>query len=324
MKVLHPAPLELELLQRIRDALEPGIAFHAAPDADTRALAPEIDGIVGGRIDPDLLANTERLRFQLVPYAGIPVQDRDQLRERPDVQLYNSHFNAGSTAEHAWALLLAVARSLVAASNSLAHGDWSRRYRGPYSLDLAGKNLLVVGHGHVGRRVAEFGRAFSMRVSAIRRHPGHAEGLTRLGGPEDLASMLPDADAVILCLPDTPDTDGIMDEQAFLAMKPGALIINVGRGGSIREEAFIAALESGRLGGAGIDTWWRYPAGLREAESTPPLSVDPARFPNLVLSPHRASHSAGREEARMDDIARILNDIGAGRPPRAVDRRLWY
>lgn len=316
-----------ELQARLRAALNPDLSLHHAPRTPTDellALAPRLDGVVGGRVPPELLAAASRLRFQVIPYAGVPARDRTQLAERPEVLLYNSHYNAGPTAEHAWALLLAVAKRIVPCSARLARGDWTPRYEGPLSTRLEGKRLLLLGYGAVGRRLAGIGRAFGMRVSAVRRRPGEAGELERLGGPDDLPVMLADADAIVCCLPDTPGTEGLLGPEEFVAVKPGALLVNVGRGTAIDEDAFVAALESGRLGGAGIDTWWRYPESVGARAETPPAHHDLERFENLVLSPHRASHAAGREEDRLDDVARILNAIAAGSPPPVVDRKHWY
>lgn len=327
MIVLHYGALESAHETRLRERLGDGVDLQVLPREDrdaALALAPRLDGIVGGRIPPELLAAARALRFQLIPYAGVPAQDRAQLAGRPALRLYNSHYNAAPTAEHAWALLLAAAKRVVPASDRLARGDWTPRYEGPLSLRLAGRRLLIVGYGAIGRILAGYGRAFDMSVSAVNRRGGDAEGLERLGGPEDLPGLLTEADAVICCLPDTPATAGLIGATAFAALKPGAVLVNVGRGTALDEDAFFAALASGRLGAAAIDTWWRYPESAAARRETPPSHHDLDRFENLVLSPHRASHVAGREEARMDDIARILNAIAAGAPPRAVDREHWY
>ena len=327
MDVLYLGELVATKEQRLRGALPADLRLHLLSREQldqALALAPQLDGIVGGQLPPALLAAAARLHFQLIPWAGVPRQDRSQLASRPEVALYCSHFNAGPTAEHAWALLLAAAKRLLPMSERLARGDWRPRYEGPWSAQLEGRELLILGYGAVGRRLAAYGRAFGMRVSAVRRSPGTAPELDRLGTLADLSALLPAADAVICCLPDTEACTGALGAAEFALMKPGALLVNVGRGPAIDEAAFYAALDQGPLGAAGIDTWWRYPENPAAAGATQPGAIDPGGRENLVLSPHRASHVQGREDARLDAVAALLRDIARGTPPQAVDREHWY
>jgi len=327
MNVLYLDELAPAQQERLRAALPGDLRLHILPRAalaEALALAPALEGIVGGQLPPALLAAATRLRFQLIPWAGVPRQDRAQLATRPEVTLYCSHFNAAPTAEHAWALLLAAAKRLLPMSERLARGDWRPRYEGPASATLAGGRLLLLGYGAIGRHLAAYGRAFGMQVSAVRRRPGAAPELERLGTLAELPALLPAADAIICCLPDTEACTGVLGAAEFALMKPGALLVNVGRGSAIDEAAFYAALDHGPLGAAGIDTWWRYPRDLAAAAATRPGTIDPAGRENLVLSPHRASHVAGREEARLDAVAALLGNIARGTAPRPVDREHWY
>ena len=189
---------------------------------------------------------------------------------------------------------------------------------------MAGARLLVLGHGAVGGRVAAIGRAFGMRVDAVTRHGQPAPGLERTGTTAALRALLAEADAIVCCLPDTPATAGLLNAAAFAAMKPGAVFVNVGRGACVDEGALHDALTGGRLGAAGLDTWWRYPTVPEERAACPPGRRDWAGVENVVLSPHRASHAEGREEARMDALAALLNAIARGAPPRPVDLAEGY
>lgn len=325
MIVLHYHPLDGPLADRLRAALDPGIDLRVpGPGVNLDALAPLCDGVIAGRLSFDWLRAARNLRFQVVPYAGVPAQDRTQVAMLPAVTLYNSHFNADVTAEHAWALLLAAAKRLLPAHARLARGDWTPRYDGPLSARLAGARLLVLGHGAVGGRVAAIGRAFGMRVDAVTRHGQPAPGLERTGTTAALRALLAEADAIVCCLPDTPATAGLLNAAAFAAMKPGAVFVNVGRGACVDEGALHDALTGGRLGAAGLDTWWRYPTVPEERAACPPGRRDWAGVENVVLSPHRASHAEGREEARMDELAALLNAIARGAPPRPVDLAEGY
>ena len=107
-------------------------------------------------------------------------------------------------------------------------------------------------------------------------------------------------------------------------MKRGVLFVNVGRGAAVDENAFHDAMRSGRVGAAGIDTWWNYPRGDEEIKNTAPSRHPLSDLDNLVMSPHRASHIETRERDRARAVATILNDIAEGRPVEVVDRDAWY
>jgi len=160
-----------------------------------------------------------------------------------------------------------------------------------------------------------------------RRGAGEAEaagGAHTVGAWADLPRLLPEADAVILSLPGTERTRGLFGRAEFAAMKPGAVFVNVGRGETVDEDAFADALRTGRLGAAGVDTWWRYPESRAAAAATPPSRHDLSSFENLVMSPHRASHVDGREDDRLAALAALLRALAAGRPPAPVDREAGY
>jgi phosphoglycerate dehydrogenase-like enzyme len=313
--------------EQLRSSLGDDFELKWAPwsaDAEALATAAWCEVIVGGRVPREMLDAASRLRAVVIPYAGIPAQDRANLQDFPDVLLLNSHYNARYAAEHAWALLLAAAKRIVPAHEGLRRGDWSVRYGEDQSLGLAGKTLLLVGYGAIGRALAGMGRAFGMRVIAIRRRPLEAPELDAVGGEADLPRFLAEAEALICSLPGTGSSAGRLGEPEFAALKPGALFVNVGRGTAVCEDAFFAALASGRIGAAGIDTWWRYPESPAERVSTEPSRHPLAEFDNLVFSPHRASHVAGRETARIDALLEILRSLAAGEPQSVVDRTHWY
>src|SRR5690606_17293052 len=136
-------------------------------------------------------------------------------------------------ADHAFAMLLAQTRNLRAYAQHQAEGKWSRESgeATPRSSSLAGRTMLVVGLGGIGGEIAQRAHGFGMRVTAIRRSDTPApEYVARLGHAADLLEMLKEADVVAICLPLTPETEGIFDAEAFAAMKPGAFLINIARG----------------------------------------------------------------------------------------------
>jgi phosphoglycerate dehydrogenase-like enzyme len=279
---------------------------------------------VGGVVPAGFLEAATSLRYWIVPFAGIPTATRAALSRQPDLIVLNSHFNAAFVAEHAWALLLASAKQIVPVSELLRAGDWRPRYADPTARFLGGSTLLLLGYGAIGRALLPLARGLGMRVLAIKRTPGTAPELDALGTREDLHAWLPRVDAIIVSLPATPPTNGYLGPAEFACMKRGTLLVNVGRGSAIDEEAFHDALASGLLGGAGIDTWWNYPADEAARAHTPPSRFDLSSYDHLVFSPHRASHVLGRPNDRFAALGEILRSIADGKPIHPVDLQAGY
>lgn len=291
---------------------------------DPAGLAASAQIAIGGFVPRGFLEAAPRLGWWIVPFAGIPAATRESLRARPGLAVVNSHFNAGYTAEHAFTLLLTLMKRILPGHEGLRRGDWRMRYEEAGSAELRGTRLLLIGYGAIGRAIVPWARAFGMRVSAIRRTPAPAPELDAVGTRADLPAFLAEADAIIAALPATPDTESFLGEAEFAALRPGAFLVNVGRGPAIDEAALHAALSSGRLGGAAIDTWWVYPADAPSRSCTPPSRLRFSEFANFVFSPHRASHVRERDEARIEDLARLLRAIIAGTPVNVVDLEAGY
>ena len=322
MKVLYYSNLEPELYQILKQNLFEGISIEILPDGlsdEINANADKFDVVVGARIPREFLDNANNLKYFVIPFVGVPPQDLKNLEELQRLTVINSHFNARYTAEHAWALLLASAKNLVRIHEKLKQNDWTPRYEHDWSLGLAGKTLLLLGYGAIGKTIAEFAKAFRMKIIAIKRTPGNDENIDFIGTHEDLFNVLPDADFIISTLPGSKLTENMLSYDEFAAMKEGVHIVNVGRGPVINEQALFDGLQSGKVGGAAIDTWWNYPKTAEDRKNTSPTNLDFKQFPNFIYSPHRASHVFGREIERMKDIAEILNSIHAGSPKNIVN-----
>ncbi len=187
--------------------------------------------------------------------------------------------------------------------------DQARRHWERYAAtDLEGRTLAVVGLGNVGEMVAQMAKGLGMRTIGTRAR-GTSDAVDQFFLPEQLHTMLAEADVVVLIVPHTPTTDQMIDAAALAAMKPGAYLINIARGAVIDEDALIAALQSGHLGGAALDVF-----------ATEPLPTERPlwKMPNVLVSPHSASTS-DRENARLtaifcDNLRRYL----AGEPLRNV------
>lgn len=242
-----------------------------------------LDGVdvicpVGARITGAVL---ETGAFGLVHQFGVGLEKVDVARAT-DLGVLVSRIpgdaggNADSVAEIAVLHLLALSRRLDAARSALAAGRWTAR---PTGISLHGATVVIVGLGTIGIAVAARLAPFGTRLLGVRARPalGGPPGVERVTGPDELPGLLAVADAVICCAMFTGSNAGMFGTAAFGAMKPGALFVNVARGGLVDEDALLAALESGRLSGAGLDVHAREP---------PDPSSALLRHPLVLATPH--------------------------------------
>ncbi|NHH84995.1 D-2-hydroxyacid dehydrogenase [Cobetia sp. MB87] len=220
-----------------------------------------------------------------------------------NVNAYGTH----SVAQHTWMLLLALAGRLPEYQTDIAAGEWQRSptfcLMGRPVVQLFGKHLVIVGKGELGTAVGRLAEAFGMHVTFAAR-PGTAPTAERPA----LESLLPQADAISLHCPLTPETQHLIDEQALAAMKPGALLVNCARGGIIDEDAALEALATGQLGGLAVDSLPEEPPReghslLSALESQHHSASTPL---NLIVTPHNAWIS---QEARQNMLDLSLANI---------------
>jgi len=287
--VLNLAPQLLPALQ----AAAPGVELLPVSNAaEAVALAKEADAVLG-LCTPELLAAGPNIRWIQSYSAGVErCVAIPALRER-DILLTNMQRVAGPVmAEHVMALMLAYARGLHFYIPERMAGRWTRELPPPgRMLSLEGKTVLVVGLGGIGVEVAKRAHALGMRVVATRA--SGREGppfVSYVGLPDELLKLAAEADFVVNTAPLTPATTGMFDAKFFAAVKPGAFFVNVGRGGSVVQKELVAALESGRLGGAGLD--------VTDPE---PLPADSPlwKMQNVILTPHVSAQSDLGDEVRF-------------------------
>jgi len=268
---------------------------------------PETAIYINGSITPEQIAACPNLRALIIPFAGVPARTRDLLLNHPHIAVHNLHHNAPETAEVALALMLAVAKNIPLMHEALRRQDWSPGYDENLAVRLEGKTALIIGFGRIGHRIARGCLALGMDVIVIKRSVEQSD-IVEYRTMEDLHRSLAEADIIHLAAPATPETQGMLGPAEFAAMKPGAILVNIARAALVDEDALFEALQSGRLRGAGIDVWYRYPASDdADAIYNAPFANRPFHeLPNVVLSPHRGGASAEVEEARVAALAELL------------------
>lgn len=223
--------------------------------------------------------------------------------ERRGIQVANvTGYGTASVAQHTLMMMLALATRLPRYQQEVAHHRWEQA---PFfcmmnhtTMQLAGKHLVIVGSGELGRAVAELAMAFGMKVSFSAR-PGNPNDVR-----PSLDSLLPTADVVSLHCPLTPETRYLLDRQRLALLPPHALLINCGRGGLIDEEAALEALQAQRLGGLGVDVLPVEPP----IKGHPLIDALASGQHNLVVTPHNAWIAP---EARQNIISLTADNIRA-------------
>jgi phosphoglycerate dehydrogenase-like enzyme len=285
-----------------------GIAHVEVRSAEELARAlPEADVLVVSMLwRNELAAAAGKLRLIQSISAGTDQYDKAVLGQRGIRLASAAGVNAEAVAEHAMALILALARRLgEARDNQRARhwrgmiGDLARR-----EDQLTGKTLLVVGLGRIGSRLARLAKAFDMRVIATRRDPAAgAAGADAVHGNDRLPALLGEADIVALTCPLTPDTERLIDAAALAAMKPSAHLVNVARGRVVDEPALMAALAAGRLGAAALDV---------TVEEPLPAASPLWSLPNVLITPHTAGETRAYEDGVIDLLLANMERLRRG------------
>jgi phosphoglycerate dehydrogenase-like enzyme len=298
-KVVVTRPLDQTRLRKITDRvprielLYASDLFMAERNGDYSskerfdAILSQAD-VVSGRWPPEnVIARAPRLQWVHSMLAGV---DHDLYRDifRKGIIVTSSKGLHGTQASE---LVLGMMLMLAKQAPRCFEHKLERRWERFFPLLLNSKTLGVVGLGNIGKEVARLGKAFGMRVMAVRRstrRPTRAKNVDALLPKDQLKALLSESDFVVITLPSTPETEKIISEQEIGWMKPDACIINVARGSVIDENALVRALEEGRIAGAGLDAFAREPL--------PPESRLWA-LPNVVITPH-----IGGAREDMDDI----------------------
>ena len=274
---------------------------------DLKARIAEVDVLLcSGLWRNELIPAAPRLAFIQSISAGTDQYSRDALGAAGIRVASAQGVNERAVAEHAIALILAMARQIPEARDNQTATKW-RGMIGDLSQredELGGKTLLIAGMGRIGSRLATLAKAFDMRVIATRRDPSKGAGAAdRVVGDEGLLSMLPQADFVALTCPLTPKTENLIDAKALAAMKPSAYLINVARGRVVNEPALVEALTRRRIAGAALDCVWEEPL---------PATSGLWGVPNVLITPHTAGETRRYEDNVIDLLLENLERLWRG------------
>jgi phosphoglycerate dehydrogenase-like enzyme len=317
-----------EILARFRTEF-PGIRFIVpgeganADDDDTVSPTPtedevrDADGLIGWGFDAELLSAASRVRWIHAGGAGVERYELDEIAARGIMLTNSSGVSAPNMAEHVLGMMIALTRRFPQLLRAQTNREWRDEETHREVGELLGQTVLVVGMGEVGQEVARRAAAFGMRIHGLRRRrDAPPAGFEKVFGIDELGDALADADHVVVTLPNTPQSRGMFDAAAFAAMKPGAVIYNVGRGQVIDTEALIASLKSGHLGGAGLDVTDPEPL---------PAEAPLWEMENVLITAHTSGATPRYWERQSELITENIRRIQDGDQPRnLVDLNAGY
>ncbi len=262
--------------------------------------------VVSGMWKNELIAGAGKLKFIQSISSGMDQYSKEQLAAKGVRLASAAGVNARAVAEHALALILAVARRLREARDNQHKKMW-RGMLGDLSQredELGGKTLLIVGMGRIGSHLAKLAKAFDMKVLGIRRDPAQgANGADSIHGMAELVKLVPQADVVALTCALTPETTGLMSAAAFAAMKSSAVFVNVARGKVADEAALIKTLQANRIWAAAIDV---------TADEPLPAGSPLWSMPNVFITPHTAGETRAYEDNVLDILLENLDRLWRG------------
>ena len=262
-------------------------------------------------ISAHAFAENPQLKLVAVTATGVNNVDVEAAKQNGTAVCNIRAYGNESVAEHAFMMMITLMRNLPAYQRDVAAGLWENSpffcHLGAPMRDLNGKTLAIFGRGNIGQTLATYAQAFKMKVVFVEHK--HAE--TVRDGYVSFDEAVRTADALSLHCPLTPETANMIGEAELQQMKPGAILINCGRGGLVDEAALVAALKYGQIGGAGFDVLTQEPP----RDGNPLLK---ARLPNLIVTPHIAWASQEAANRLFDILVDNINRFVAGNPQNLV------
>ena len=283
--------------------------------------------IASGRVPTEYIQKASKLRMIQSFGAGIDKIDLDAVRRHGGIIVCNSHINSAEVAEYAISLMLAVAKNIIPSDRELRDGNWIHRWGGPVpNIEIRGKKVLIIGLGHIGTDIAKRLKSFEVNITAA-THSGTSRNtgfVDQVVSINDVQTHVEDSDFVVLSLPLTEESKGLVNKDFLSWMKPTSILVNVSRGQIVDEVALYEALKEKRIHGAGIDVWWRYPTKWR-GRAIPPADVPFHELDNIVISPHRAAYSENLDRDLYQFAGEnILRFIRGETPLNIIDLKRGY
>jgi phosphoglycerate dehydrogenase-like enzyme len=317
MKILlGPWPADKPLAELRQTFPQVEIAVAASP-ADVVTQIVDADAYFGAP-NADVMRAARQLRWIQASSAGVEWLQAVPAVIDSDIVVTNTRgAHAGTIGEHVFAMLLTFTRQMRFFDERQKQHTWSRAEGEQRVEGLAGKTMVIVGMGNIGRAIGQRAAAFELRVVGVDAQPVAAPPFVERIYPLDaLSEVLRMADVLVLSVPLTPETRGMIGAPQLDLLRPTAYVFAISRGGIVDEEALAEALRAGRLAGAGLDVT------LRE-----PLPADSPLWDTerLIITPHVSAHSQRTMNLMWSIVTENIRRFVAGEPlTNMVDKRLGY
>lgn len=326
-----PTPTDVLFIWEVREELRryfceslsdlPDVNLIFPDDINDQTLlkhAVDTDITVGWRPSDALLKTAEKLSIHIHPGAGVQhlIEPFRKLNNYKSVALINGHGNAYFTAQHAVGLLFTLTNKLIPHHNWMVEGKWRTGDGEGKNIPLRNRDIGLLGYGAVNRLVHRFLSGFDVKFSVLKRSWNELEGVTyTIDGrytPDELNRFLENVDILMVAIPATDQTDGLIGADELELLGQNGLIVNVARGLVVEEKSLYSALKEQKIAGAAIDVWYDY---------SPEEDIDGRKYPysypfyqldNVVLSPHRAA-SPFDDLRRWDEVIENIRRFAAGR-----------
>jgi phosphoglycerate dehydrogenase-like enzyme len=289
-------------------------------DEEIVARLSDVDVLIASRVTPEMAGAAKNLELLHVPGAGLDRIALDALPPRTTV--CNTFHHGRSIAEHVVMVSLMLARRVLLTDRMLRQGTWVSVAVDPderVATTLAGRTVGVVGLGEIGCSVVRALTALGMRAQAVRRRPVVPDGLPveRVLDMSGVDELLSTSDIVVLTVPLTDETRGMIDARRLALMRRDTVLVNVARGPLVDEDALFDALSGGHIGGAALDVWWGHPKdGAGVKGYTRPFEL----LDTVVLTPHNSGHTRETFASRAAEIRANVARLASGEPLTNVVR----
>jgi len=247
--------------------------------------------VIGGMLTDEQLQKTKNLKMQQIFGTGVNRHNLQHFKENK-ILFCNSHAHSFIIAEHGFSMLHAASKNIQSSDQLLRQGIWDPQ-RGT-SVSLFNKTVLFLGFGEIAKHFKAFCKPFNMKYLAVKRTKDCDDSEVEVYLAKDKKEALKQADFIFNSLPLTKKSTDFLDSDDFEVMKSSAIIVNVGRGGTINDKALYEALKENKIKGAAIDVWYNYPerrgGGEQEQDPQPcyPSDYPFQELDNILMSAHRA------------------------------------
>ncbi|MEM7033109.1 MAG: D-2-hydroxyacid dehydrogenase [Chloroflexota bacterium] len=316
MKLLVTAPWVNNYVDRMREEFPQVEFMYHEAKADNIAAAADAE-VIFGPVDSELFLAAKNVKFIQSASAGVEwMRNAPELADTEVMVANTRGAHAPTIAEHTMGMLVFLARGFDSLYKSQLEHDWQRPVQ-KTGVGLVGLTMGIIGLGNIGRAIAKRAQAFDMRVIAIDAHEvPQPDTVTKLGRLDGMPDLIRESDVVVVTVPITPETRGLIGPDELALLKPDAFLLVVSRGGIIHEPTLVSMLKEGKLAGAALD--------VTETEPLPAES-DLWDAPNLFITPHSSPSS----KQTHNNVTAIMKDnlrryLAGETLNNLVDKKLGY